>query len=102
MQTPTQLVELVAAWERRWSLGRRGPGCGPADVLGRVLPRARPGSCRGTVVVPGKDLAGGLVGFLGNDLANGSSSSGSHPILRIYDLYKDLHATMEVPLEPWF
>ena len=35
----------------------------------RVLPGPRQGSCRGVVVVPGKDLAGGLVDFLGKDLA---------------------------------
>ena len=35
----------------------------------RVLPRARQGSRCGTAVVPGKDLAGGLVDFLGKDLA---------------------------------
>ena len=29
----------------------------------------RQGSCRGIAVVPGKDLAGGLVDFLGKDLA---------------------------------
>ena len=29
----------------------------------------RQGPCRGIVVVPGKDLAGGLMGFLGKDLA---------------------------------
>ena len=34
----------------------------------RALPGPRQGSCRGVVVVPGKDLAGGLVGFLGKDL----------------------------------
>ena len=35
-------------------------------VLGKLR---RQGSCRGVVVVPGKGLAGGLVGFLGKDLA---------------------------------
>ena len=57
-RVPAQLVELAAAWGRRWSLGRRGPGYGPADALGkglagspaRVLPwrcsRPRQGACR--------------------------------------------------------
>ena len=35
----------------------------------RALPGPRQGSCRDIVVVPGKDLAGGLVDFLGKDLA---------------------------------
>ena len=35
----------------------------------RVLPGPQQGSCRGIAVVPGKDLAGGLVEFLGKDLA---------------------------------
>ena len=34
----------------------------------RALPRARQGSCRDIAVVPGKDLAGGLVDSLGKDL----------------------------------
>ena len=49
-QVPAQLVELAAAWGRRWSLGWCGTGSGPAGVLG-------------------KGLAGGLVAFLGKDLA---------------------------------
>ena len=36
-QVPAQLVELAATWGRQWSLGRCGPGCGPAGVLGKVL-----------------------------------------------------------------
>ena len=35
----------------------------------RVLPGPRQRYCRGGVVVPGKGLAGGLVGILGKDLA---------------------------------
>ena len=46
-----------------------GPSCGPVDVLGKGLAGPRQGSCRGVVVVPGKDLARDLVGFLGKDLA---------------------------------
>ena len=34
----------------------------------RALPGTSQGSCRGVAVVPGKDLAGGLVGFPGEDL----------------------------------
>ena len=37
--------------------------------LARALPGPRQGSCRGTTVVLGKSLAGGLVGILGKDLA---------------------------------
>ena len=101
-QVPAQLVGLAAVWERRWNLGGRGPGCSPVGVFGkglvgapaRVLPRhhgrPRQGSCRGSR------------GFPRQGSRQGSSSSGSHLILRIYDLYKDLHATMEVPPEPLF
>ena len=70
-QVPAQLVGLAAACERWWKLGWRGPGGGPAGVLGEGL--ARPcGSARvlpWRAVVPGKGLAGGLVAFLGKDLA---------------------------------
>ena len=68
-QMPAQLVELAAAWERRWSLGRRGPGCGPADVLVKGLAGAPERVLSRAAVVPGKDLAGGVVDFLGKDLA---------------------------------
>ena len=34
-----------------------------------VFPGPRQRSCRGIMVVPGKDLAGGIVDFLGQDLA---------------------------------
>ena len=101
-QVPAQLVGLAAAWERRWSLGRRGPGCGPVSVFGkglagapaRVLPRhhgrPRQGSCRGSRGSPRQGSR------------RGSSSSGPHLILCVYDLDEDLHATTEVPPEPWF
>ena len=48
-----------------------GAGLAVAPLMpsARVLPGPRQGSCRGVVVVPGKDLAGDLVGFLGKDLA---------------------------------
>ena len=67
--------------ERRWSLGRWGPSCGPADV-------------------PGKGLAGGLVSVPGKDLAGGFPSSGPHLVLYVLGLYKDPHATIctrEIP-----
>ena len=38
-------------------------------LLARALPGPRQGSCRGIAVVPGKDLSGGRVDFLGKDLA---------------------------------
>lgn len=46
-----------------------GLAVAPRTSLARVLPGARQGSCRGIVVIPGKDLAGGLMGILGKDLA---------------------------------
>ena len=50
-------------------------GVGLAVVLlmpsARILPGPRQGSCRGVVVIPGKDLARGLVDFLGWDPAKG-------------------------------
>ena len=36
-QVPAQLVGLAATCERRWKLGWRGPGSGPASVLGEGL-----------------------------------------------------------------
>ena len=59
-QVPAQLVGLAAACERWWKLGRRGPGGGPASILGEGLAgwpgkdlavarcRPRQGSCRGS------------------------------------------------------
>ena len=64
------------------------PG-GPARVLLRCA------------VVPGKDLAGGLVAFLGKDPAEGRRLLVLILISYIYGLDKDLHATTEVPPEPW-
>ena len=46
-----------------------GLAVAPQVSSARVLPGPRQGSCRGIAVVPGKDLAGGLVDFLGKDLA---------------------------------
>ena len=45
-----------------------GLAVAPQMSLARASPGSRQGSCRGTVVVPGKDLAGGLVDFLGKIL----------------------------------
>ena len=81
-------------------LARVLPG-GPA----RILPGGRQGSCRGVLAsparvlswranFPGKGLAGGLVGFFGED------SCYPHLILSILCLHKDLHTTTEVPPEP--
>ena len=59
-QVPAQLVGLAAACERRCKLGWRGPGGGPAGVLGEGLAgwpgkglavarcRPRQGPCRGS------------------------------------------------------
>ena len=68
-QVPAQLVGLAAACERWWKLGWCGPGGGPAGVLGGALPGGPARGLPRRVVVPGKDLAGGLVAFLGRDLA---------------------------------
>ena len=101
-QVPVQLVGLAAACERWRSFGQHGPGCGPADVLGkglaggpaRVLPwhcsRPRQGACRGSCGFP----------RLGS--RRGSPSSGPYLISHVYDLDKDLHATTEAPPKPWF
>ena len=60
-----------------WQLHGNGGGV-LADVglavasrmfLARVLLGPWQGPCRGILVVPGKGLAGGLVGILGKDLA---------------------------------
>ena len=46
-----------------------GLAAAPLMPSARVLLGGRQGSCRGAAVVPGKALAGGLVDFLGKDLA---------------------------------
>ena len=60
----------------------------------RVLPwrcsRPRQGACRRSC------------GFPRPGSRRGSSSSHPHLILCVYDLDKDMHATTEVPPEPWF
>ena len=50
-------------------LANVGLATAPLISSTRVLPGAQQGSCRGIAVVPGKDLAGGLVDCLGEDLA---------------------------------
>src|SRR3990170_4992408 len=100
-QVPAQLVGLAAACEWRWRLGWCGPGSGPAGVLGEDLAggpgkglavarsRPRQGSCRGSC------------GFPRQGSCRGSLSSNPHLTLNIPCLHKDLHATTEVPPEPW-
>ena len=46
-----------------------GLAVAPQMSSARFLSGARQGSCCGTAVVPDKDLAEGLVDFLGKDLA---------------------------------
>ena len=46
-----------------------GLAVAPQVSSAMALLRPRQGSCRGIAVVPSKDLAGGLVDFLGEDLA---------------------------------
>ena len=67
-QVPAQLVGLAAACERRWRLGWCGPGSGPAGVLGEGLSGGPARALLWRAVVPGKDLAGGLVALLGKNL----------------------------------
>ena len=60
-------------WQLQGNSGGALEGAGLAATLlvslARVLLGPRQGSCRGNAVVPGKDLAGGLVDFLGKDPA---------------------------------
>ena len=60
-QVLTQLVGSVAACERRQRLNGHGPGSGPAGALGEGL------AVPWRAGVPSEDLAGGLVGFFGDD-----------------------------------
>ena len=68
-QVPAQLVELAAACERRWRLGWCGPDSGPAGSLGEGLAGWPAMVLPWCALVSGKDLAGGLVAFLGKDIA---------------------------------
>ena len=62
-----------------WQLHANGGGdlvgaglaVAPLTLLARVLPGGPAGVLPWRAVVPGKDLAGGLVAFLGKDLAEG-------------------------------
>ena len=102
MQVPAKLVGLAAVWERRWSLGRRGPCCCPVGVSGKALAgapaRVLPRHCG----LPWQASCRGSRGFPRLGSRQGSSSSGPHLISYVLDLDKDLHATTEVPPEPWF
>ena len=90
-----------SSWQLHGSSGgvfdRRGSTCGPAGVLGKDLAKGPARVSLWHAVIPDKTR-----GFPWQGSRQGSSSSGSHLILCIYDLYKDLHATTEVPPEPWF
>ena len=68
-QVPSQLVGLAAACEWGRILVDTGLDVAPLMSSARALPGPRQGSCCVNKVVPGKDLAGGLVDFLGKDLA---------------------------------
>ena len=95
-QVPAQLVGLAAACEWRWKLGSPGLVVALPVSLARALPGGPARVLPWRAVVPGKDLAGGLVAFLGKDLAEDRHLL----ILGVPCLHKDLHATMEVPPEP--
>ena len=69
--------------------------------LARALPGGPARVLSWCAVVPGKDLAGGLVAFLGKDPAEGCRLLVLILISYIYGLDKDLHATTYVPPEPW-
>ena len=62
--------------------------------LARVLPGGPERALPWRTNFPGKDLAGGLVGFFGVD------SCYPHFILSILCIHKDQHTTTEVPPEP--
>ena len=73
-----------------------GLAAAPLVSSARVLPGPRQGSCRGVVVVPGKGLAGGLVGILGKDLVEDLRLLVIYLVLYALGLHKDLHATTHV------
>ena len=90
-----------------WQLHGNGGGAladvglavAPRMSSARVLPGPRQG-CRGIVVVPGKRLAGVLVGILGKHLAEDLRLLVIYLVLYALGLHKDLHATTKVPPEP--
>ena len=71
--SPHKCLPSWSGWQLHANGGGNLAGAGlavpPLMSSERALPGAWQGSCHGTVVVPGKDLFGGLVGFLGEDLA---------------------------------
>ena len=89
-----------------WQLHANGDGdltgAGLAVALLASLVRALPGGPARVLpwhaVVPGKDLAG-VLWFPSARILPGPSNP--HLILNIPCLHKDLHATIEVPPEPW-
>ena len=65
---PTQLVGLAAACERRWKiLAGAGLAVAPPVRLARVSSGGPTRVLPGSANFPVKDLAGGLVGFFGED-----------------------------------
>ena len=70
-QVPAQLVGSSAACMRWWRFSWRGPDGGPTGVLGKGLAGGPARVLSRRAVVPGKDLAGGLVAFLGKDFTEG-------------------------------
>ena len=87
-QVPAWLAGLAAAWEWRWGLGAHGLGRGLVDVVGKGLAG---GPSKGLVAAPWSSPVRVLPEV---------SSSGPYLTLCVNDLHKDLHATMEVPLDP--
>ena len=71
--SPRRCLPSWLGWQLHGNGGRVladvGLAVAPLVSLARVLPGPRQGPCHGIAVVPGKDLAGGLVDFLGKDLA---------------------------------
>ena len=71
--TPRRRLPSWLSWQLhgygRGVLAGAGLAAAPSMSSARVLPGPRQGSCRGIAVIPGKDLVGGLMDFLGKDLA---------------------------------
>ena len=99
-QVPAQLVELAAAWERRWRLGWCGPGSGPTDALGKGLAGWLGKGLAVARCCPRQGTCRGSCGFPWLRSHQGSSSSNPHLISYVLCLHKDLHVTMELPPEP--
>ena len=92
-------------WQLHANGGADLAGAGLAVALLASSVRALPGGPARVlpwrVVISGKDLAEGLVAFLGKDPAEGRRLQVLILISYIYGLDKDLQATTEVPPEPW-